>query len=975
MLWLKDFRIEYRENPLGIDVKNPRFSWKLVSDKQDTVQASYRVIVRAGDEVVWDSGIVEADTSICVKYPAAGEKNGGTGSLATGFQNGLGKALEPRTRYDVEVSVVDNHKESASITGWFETGLMETANWQAGWITHGFEDELEPCAVFVRRFQTKKDVAKARVYASALGIYEFTVNGEPGSDVHFAPGWTSYQSIIQYQTYDVTKLLKEENEIRFTVGNGWYKGVLGFFNQGGHYGKRTALIAQVEIFYADGTKEVVATDESWASTTGAHRYGEIYHGEVIDYRFVRGGGPGVACGKTDAAKPGVADAGSVNVDAVEVRPVKIYEQSKDVLRAQQDELVRITERRKGERLIITPKGEVVVDFGQNLTGVVEVKLKEKRGTKVVVRHAEALDENGNFYTVNLRTAKATDTFICSGGEDVFRPAFTYHGFRYIQVEGLGEELCPEEFTACVMHTDLEKTGSFTCSNEAVNRLVQNIDWGLRDNFLDIPTDCPQRDERLGYTGDAQIFLPTAACCRNVALFFEKWMRDIKYEQSLGMGIPTTVPNILGPGGGIAIWHDAGAIIPWTVYQNYGDKSVLEEQFDTMVSCVEYSKSLAGEGGLIKTGQQLGDWVSMDVPRGPWLKRKEEVWNLQLIEKMGSTDPYYVANVYYAYSTSLVVAAAKVLGKTDEVGKYQKLYEEIVQKIRDEYITKNGRLVSETQTGCLLALHFGIAKEKDREGIFDTLLNNLKQHKNHLTTGFAGTPFLCPTLSEYGAHDIAGSVFLKEDCPSWLYHVKLGATTMWELWDGVNPDGSFNKFEMNSLNHYSYGSIGGWIYHDLLGLKIVEPGYKKSRIAPRLIKGIPAMQGKIETVYGTLGCSICCKEHKYVVDLEIPGNTTAVLSLPEREEETLGSGRYHFEYETESSFVKERYDQDSLFKELMENPTGNRLLNQYAKELMENGLFMMFAKERPIVELAGMLPPEAMQLIDMVIAQCNAEAAG
>lgn len=932
MLCLNDFRVEYQENPLGIDVKNPRFSWKLRSDEKNTVQTSYHIIVRKEDETVWDSEIVAAETSIGVRYPAEG------------------RVLEARTRYDVEVEVTDNHGESASASGWFETGLMTPANWQAEWITHGFEDELEPCAMFMRKFQIQKEVAKARVYASALGIYEFTVNGEPGSDIHFAPGWTSYQSIIQYQTYDITKLLKEENEICFTVGNGWYKGVLGFFNQGNHYGKRTALIAQIEIFYADGTKEVIATDESFGSTTGAHRYGEIYHGEVIDYRVVKGNAP--------ESMP-------------EVRPVRIYEQSKAVLTAQQDEPVRITERRKGEKLIITPKGEVVIDFGQNLTGVVEVKLQRERGTKVVIRHAEALDENGNFYTVNLRTAKATDTFICSGEEDVFRPMFTYHGFRYIQVEDLGEALRPEDFTACVIHTDLEKTGSFTCSNEAVNRLMQNIDWGLRDNFLDVPTDCPQRDERLGYTGDAQIFLPTAACCRNVALFFEKWLRDIKYEQSLGAGIPTTVPNILGPGGGIAIWHDAGAIIPWMVYQNYGDKAVLEEQFDTMVSCVEYSKALAGEDGLIKTGQQLGDWVSMDVPRGPWLKREEEVWNLELIEKIGSTDPHFVANAYYAYSTSLVAKAAEVLGKTEEAEKYRKLHEEIISNMRDEYITKNGRLISETQTGCVLALHFGIAEEKDRKGIFDTLLDNLKQHRMHLTTGFAGTPFLCPTLSENGAHDKAGMVFLKEDCPSWLYHVKLGATTMWELWDGVNPDGSFNKFEMNSLNHYSYGSIGGWIYHDLLGLKIVEPGYKKSGIAPRMIKGIPVMKGKIETVYGSLGCEISCRNHKYVVDLEIPENTTAIVSLPEREEETLGSGRYHFEYETESSFEKERYDHDSLFRELMENPVGNRLLNEYAKDLMENGMFLMFSKERPIVELTGMLPPEAMQLIDMVIAQCNA----
>ena len=948
MLYIKEFRIEYQKNPLGIDTPTPRFSWKLQSDRMHTFQTSYHITTISSDEIVWDSGIVEEDTSVCVKYPGI---------------NGL----QPQTRYEVNVEVTDNHGETASASGWFETGLLGADQWKAHWITHGFEDDLEPSAIFIKKFFAKKKIVKARLYASALGIYEFTINGRPGSDIHFAPGWTSYQKRIQYQTYDVAEHLGEENEIRFLVGNGWYKGILGFLNQGNHYGKRTALIAQLEMTYSDGTTEMIVTDESWETTTGAHRYSEIYHGETIDYRYEKESKPKAEGSIENVDLEKTADR---YASASEIRPAKRYEQSKEVLTAQQDEPVRITERRPGEKLIITPKREVVIDFGQNLTGVVEVKLCKKRGTKVVIRHAEALDENGNFYTVNLRTAKATDTFICSGEEDFFRPRFTYHGFRYIQVEGLGENLDPRDFTACVIHTDLEKTGYFDCSNETVNRLVQNIDWGLRDNFLDIPTDCPQRDERLGYTGDAQIFLSTAACCRNVALFFGKWLRDLKYEQSLGAGVPTTVPNILGDGVGIAIWHDAAAIVPWILYQNYGDLTFLEEQFDSMVSCVEYSRALAGKGGLIKTGQQLGDWVSMDVSRGPMLRYTDDVWNLEMTENRGSTDPYFVANVYYAYSTSLVAAAAKALGKTEEAEKYQKLYDEILKKIRDEYITKNGRLVSETQTGCALALQFGIAEEKHRAGVLEALKNNLKQHKNHLTTGFAGTPFLCPVLSENGAHDLAGNVFLKEDCPSWLYHVKLGATTMWELWDGVNPDGSFNKFEMNSLNHYSYGSIGGWIYHELLGLKILEPGYKKSRIAPRLIKGIPEMKGSIETVYGTLGCEIRCVDHQYVADIVIPENTTAVVCLPERDEEVLGSGRYHYEYGTESTFEKERYDYDSLFGDLMENPVGSQLLNQYAKELMENEMFLLFAKDHPITEVSGMLPAEAMGLLDLVIAQCN-----
>ena len=841
------------------------------------------------------------------------------------------------------VIVEDNHKETAEGSAWFETGLMEYSNFQAEWITHGFEDGLEPCAIFVKKFHIEKEIKSARVYASALGIYELELNGKKAGDTYFAPGWTSYQERIQYQTYDITEQIETDNEIRMTVGNGWYKGILGSYNQGDHYGKRTAVIAQIEILYMDGSRERIVTDESWMSTTGARRYSEIYHGEVIDY----------------------------SREEDKVRPVRLYDQAKEILTAQEDEPVRITERIPAKELFVTPKGEVVIDFGQNLTGVVEAHLQYQKGTKITIRHAEALDENGNFYTVNLRTAKATDTFICSGGKDVFMPIFTFHGFRYIQILGLEELPNPEDFTVCVMHTALEQTGTFSCSNDLVNRLWKNIDWTMRSNYLDIPTDCPQRDERLGYTGDAQMFLSTAACHKNIALFFQKWLRDLKYEQSLGMGVPTSVPNILGPSGGIAIWHDAATVVPWTLYQVYGDKRFLEEQFESMVSCVEYTRKGAGENGLIQNGQQLGDWVAMDMDKGPCIPREEEVWDLEFTEKTGSTDLYYIANIYYAYSTYITAQSAKILGKEEEYQTYQQLYESLMRSIRAEYVTPNGRLVSETQTGCALALHFQVAEGNVRERVLKALLKNLKDHQNHLTTGFVGTQFLCKVLSENGAHETAGSIFLKEDCPSWLYSVKLGATTVWELWDGVKPDGSFNGYEMNSLNQYALASVGDWIFHDLCGLKLMEPGYQKSMIKPRLIKGIPEMKGSIETVYGELSCAISCLDHKYTVDILVPENTTAVISLPERDEFTVGSGNYHYEYETESSFVKEKYDMESKFGEILENPIAKQMLKQYAPELLANEMFIQFALGHTLNDMNEMLPSEAMQLMQMILVQCNA----
>lgn len=924
---ITDFKIEYRVNPIGVDSAAPRLSWKMETDTENTVQKSYHLIVTKGETTVWDTGLVESDKSICIVY--------------------AGAPLLPQTQYQVALTVATNHGEQASAKTTFETGLMTSENFQANWITHGFEDSLEACAVFVKSFSCKGKIQKARLYASALGIYEFAVNGKPGSDVHFAPGWTSYQQTIQYQTYDITALLQEENEIRFTVGNGWYKGILGFFNQGDHYGKRTALIAQVCITYDDGTTEMVCTDETWLSTTGPHRYNDIYHGEVLDFT------------KTEN----------------EIAPVRLLDQSKSVLVAQQNDPVRITQRLCAKEKIITPQGDVVIDFGQNLTGIVEAKLCCPRGTVVTLRHAEALDEQGNFYTTNLRTAKCTDTFVCSGGEDVFFPSFTFHGFRYIAVEGLGADIDIRNFTACVLHTDFAKTGDFTCSNDLVNRLMQNIDWSLRGNSLDIPTDCPQRDERMGYTGDCLAFSGAAVCMRDMMQFWSKWLRDLKYEQSLGQGVPTTIPNVLGPSGGIGGFHDAAAVIPWVMYEVYGDEKILRDQFQSMVDCVAYTRNnLTNEKGLICTGQQLGDWVSLDVPKGPYRERKEPVWNLELVEKIGATEPYYVANVFYLRSLGCVAKAARVLGLTEAAEEYTECYEKLLAAIREEYITKNGRVISQTQTGLAMALEYGVAEDAQRETILKDLKNNLQGVNNHLRTGFAGTPVLCPALSHGGAHDIAGSVFLKEDCPGWLYSVKLGATTIWELWDGVNEDGSFNKFEMNSLNHYSYGSIGAWVYHDLLGLQLVEPGYKKSRIAPRMILGIPEMQGYIDTVYGRLSCAISCLDHKYTVDITIPANTTAIAALPEQEEQELGSGNYHYEYPTESSFVIERYNLDTLFGELIANPVGKAILSQYAKELMDNEMFLMFAQNRPISEVLGMLPPEVKPLIDMVMQQCNANPA-
>lgn len=922
MLNIYDLKTEYRDNPLGIDEQAPRFSWKLKSSLNDTVQKSYHILIRSEKEIVWDTGLVESEQSIHLPYQ--------------------GKAFCPTTTYDIELRVTDNHGEVAHRTGCFETGLLSYNNFTGDWITHSFEDNLEPCAIFLKEFSASNEVKKARLYASALGIYEVELNGEKVGDEYFAPGWTSYEHRLQYQTYDITSLVKDQNELAITVGNGWYKGILGFHGQGNHFGDRTAVIGQIEIIYMDGTKVVFGTDDTWTTTTGKHRYNDIYNGEIIDCSLI-----------------------PPNPVAVQ-----LYDYRKDILVAQESEPVRITERLAARELIITPKGEVVIDFGQNIAGIVEAKINFPKGTKVTIKHAETLDENGNFYTENLRTAKAADVFICSGTEDIFLPSFTFHGFRYIQVEGIGENIDIKNFTACVLHSDLEQTGSFETSNDDVNQLWENINWTLRGNFLDVPTDCPQRDERLAYTGDAQIFSSTAALNKNVALFFGKWLRDIKAEQTPEFGIPMAVPNILGNSGAIAVWHDAATVIPWNMWKMYGDKRFLEEQYESIRGCVEYTRSKTEDNGLLKSGQQLGDWVALDMEKGPMKPLPEGMMNPGVDEKTGSTDVYYVANAYYAYSTWILTQAAEIIGKTEDVEEYTQLYNEIIKNFRNEYVTPSGRLVSETQTGCSLALRFNLIEEKDRHTVLEALLRSLRKHKNHLTTGFVGTQFLCGVLSDNGQHEIAGNVFLQEDCPSWLYSVKLGATTVWELWDGVNPDGSFNKYEMNSLNQYAFASIGDWMYRQLGGLDLLEAGYKKSRIAPQPIKGIPFLNTAIETVHGRLSCQLECKNNRFIIDIEVPENTTAVIALPEREEITVGSGKHHFDYATESSYEEEKYTQQNTLGELLENPIGLHIFNEYAYELLENAMFMQFAKERPILEIVSVTPPEMIQLFNTIIKQLN-----
>lgn len=930
MLNIFDFEVEYQSNPVGIDVKTPAFSWKMDSTNKNVMQKSYQIEVYRGNEEVWDSEAVYTDQSTYIEYN--------------------GTKLLSQTVYKVCLQVEDSCGERASSECTFETGLLTYENFDADWITHPYADEEEACVVYLKKFEASQRVICARAYISALGLYEAHINGKKIGDAYFAPGWTSYQERLQYQTYDITEMVQADNEIGITVGNGWFKGTLGFYEQGNHYGTRTAVIAMIDIVYEDGSRSRISTDDSWNCTTAEHRYNDIYNGEIIDF----------------------------SLGEQKIEQAKKFEYAKNILVGQENEPVRITERIAAKEFIHTPKGEKVIDFGQNMAGVVELCINRPKGTKITIRHAEALDEKGNLFTTNLRSAKATDVFITSGEEDVFRPAFTFHGFRYISVEGI-DDIDITNFTACVMHTSLKQTGTFSSSNEDINQLWKNIDWTMRSNYFDIPMDCPQRNERLGYTGDCEIFLPTACYHKNVALFYRKWLRDLRVEQGPTGAVYLTVPDILKTYTCVQIWHEAATIVPWAIWTTYGDKRILQEQYGSMKRSVEYTKGVAGEDGLLSpdNSSQFGDWLALDTPKGPFRQIPEGILDPPMDDKGGGTDKHFTANVYYLHSIDIMAKTADVLGYEEDANRYHALYDDVLGKIRREFVTENGRLVTETQTAFALALYFNIIEEKHRDKLVQRLILNLIKNHKHLRTGFVGTEYIMKALSESGEHKMAGDILLKDDCPSWLYSIRLGATTIWELWDGVNPDGSFNLFEMNSLNQYGFASVGDWIYSELCGIKPLEAGYKKFTVEPKPIAGIGAFKCTYETIYGAIMCDFACKDGWVEAMVKVPANTTAVVCLPELEPVTCGSGEYYYKYATTNSYEIKKYNEDSILNDLLSHQKAEKIFMEEAPDLATSGFVRGFAGGLSIIEIkktlpSNMMPDRAFPIFEKIIEKLNEE---
>ncbi len=846
-------RLENLVNPIGLDVVQPRFGWQLATNRRNVVQTAYEIRVAtkpadltAGKKLLWASGKITSDASVWVPYG--------------------GPELRSGKKYWWQVRVWDN---TGSVSPWSETaywqmGLLKAGDWKAQWISVAVpEDSTRPSPMFRKEFSTKKKVAAATAYITAHGLYEAQINGQRIGQDYLTPGWTAYQKRLQYQAYDVTHLLKNgANAIGVTLGSGWWRGNIGFIKSKNLYGPDIALLFQLIIEYTDGSQETIGSDGSWKySAAGPIRFAEIYHGETQDARMTQPGWT-VAGFKESTWSAAV-----------------VQDFSKNQLIGTLNEPIRQHETFTPLKIFRTPKGELVADFGQNLVGWVRLKANGKSGDRVVLQFAEVLDKKGNFYTDNLRAARCTDTWILNGGgAETFEPHFTFHGFRYAKMEGYPGDLKPENITAVALYSAMRPTGTFSSSNPLVNQLQHNIQWGQRGNFLDVPTDCPQRDERLGWTGDAQAFSRTAAYNFDVHNFFAKWLKDVAADQQPNGMVPWVVPNVLDPSlGGSAGWADVATIIPWNMWLAYGDRRILEDQYPSMKAWVEYMRSKS-PNDLWNTGSHFGDWLFYSVTDDN-------------DGRSAITDKYLIAQCFYAHSTQLLINAAQVLGKKDEVAAYNELLKKVKTAYLQEYVTPNGRTMSPTQTAYVLALQFDMLPENQREGVAKNLAANVRSYGNHLTTGFLGTPYLCHVLTRFGYNALAYKLLSQKTYPSWLYPVTMGATTIWERWDGIRPDSSFQAVTMNSFNHYAYGAIGDWMYRDMTGLdtETDAPGYKAIRIQPRPGGGYTQASAELQTLYGLAASRWQRTEQDLILEVEIPVNTTATVLVPAPDASAITEG--------------------------------------------------------------------------------------
>ena len=835
---------EQRLEPLGLDSRRPRLSWKLESARRGAAQTAYRITAteHPTDRLIWDSGRRESADTVGVPWD--------------------GPVLRSATRYHWRVEVWDETGAPAGVAQtWFETGLLHRDDWAAVWVgrdplalpyadppAENVETEsslVAPPLCLRREFHLARRPVRARLYATARGVYEPRLNGERVGDLELAPGWTEYRHRLQYQTYDVTEHVHEgDNVLAAIVADGWWCGFVGFdaHRPARHYGDQPAFLAQLVLDFADGSHQVIATDRSWTEQPGAIRAADLLMGEHVDARLHVPGWD----------TPGLAEG---------FAPVAVLDSSLGPLVAEPDEPIRVTRDVPAVDVRPMGPGRFIVDFGQNLVGRVRLNLRDAPGgRRILVRHAEILDD-GELYVANLRRATATDVYVTAGERvEVFEPRFTFHGFRYVEVDGHTGELSTSDITARVLHNDTPYTGRFECSDPVVNQLQANITWGQRGNFVAVPTDCPQRDERLGWLADAQIFAPTASRNADVSAFFARWLRDVVDGQDNDGAFRDVAPVVSVGREAAPAWGDAGVIIPWHLWRVYGDRRVLADCFDAMLGWVRHIHRHNPElRWRHRTGNSYGDWLQVDA----------------------TTPRDVLATAYFARSTQLVARAAEVLGRDGEANELWTLYDSVRDAFAASYVDQDGRVEGGTQTGYLLALAFGLLPEHLVPAAVEHLAADIEKRDYRLTTGFVGVALLCPVLADHGRADLAYALLHQDEYPSWGYSIRHGATTIWERWDGWTDHAGFQSPAMNSFNHYSLGSVGDWLYGRVAGIDQTprSVGYRELSLRPLPGGRLSWARAEQETVRGRVACGWSIEDGRITVTATVPPGSTALLEIP------------------------------------------------------------------------------------------------
>ncbi|ROR72560.1 alpha-L-rhamnosidase [Bogoriella caseilytica] len=836
-----EVRIERRRDGHYADVPRPRLTWLVETDTQDWHQSAAELRLD-GEQIAQ----LETSESVLVDWPFA--------------------PLSPRARHRIEVRVTGS---DGQVSEWSDpveirATFLGAGEWQADFIELAAPEGIASPGLMRTEFEAAREVTAAVLYATAQGVYQVSINGRDVDDAVLKPGWTSYQYRIEHECTDVTELVRQgENAIGVRFAGCWYTEEYGFHGAGRRfYGEQPAVAAQLHLTYTDGTTEVVATGPQWkGAATGPLVSSSLYHGERIDARRVESGWD--APGFDDHAWPGA------QVRAVDVVP-----------EAMVAEPVRRTEELSVREVITTPSGRTVLDFGQNLVGRLRVRVTGPAGHVITLRHAEVL-EHGELGTRPLREAKATDHLVLSGGEDVFEPEFTFHGFRYAEVGDWPGEVDPAAVTAVVITSDMRRTGWFESSHELVNRLHENVVWGMRGNFVSVPTDCPQRNERLGWTGDIQVFSPTASTLFDSHAFLTGWLRDVAAEQAGNGGVcGFVIPQVLEGGGEpAAAWGDATTVVPLVLYERFGDLDTLRDHFPSMKAWADVLLQKAGRKGLWEGDFQFGDWLDPDSPPAHPGEAK--------------TDKDLVATAHVIRSARLVARAAGILGHEQESQHYAQEADRVLHAFHAAFVEPGGRMSSDTQTAYAMAIVFDLVDEETAGLMGDRLAELVAEAGDTIGTGFVGTPIISDALTRTGHAEVAGKLLLQTKVPSWLYAVTMGATTVWERWDSMLPDGTINPGQMTSFNHYAFGAVADWLYRSLAGLAPAAPGYRKLRIAPTPVVGIDHATARHETPYGMAESSWRIEGGEMTVRALIPANTTATIELPGRTEQQVGSGTYEF----------------------------------------------------------------------------------